>query len=119
MQLEPDDPQIGYMLQAWARICSVLKQHFIPYLGVVVPPLLRSAALKPEVNVVDGAGKAACAADSGADGGAADQEEELREQEGWETVVIGDKVRAGPAAGCCVGVAASDDELFRARPVGM
>eukprot|EP00166_Cyanidium_caldarium_P002937 ctg_2847.g480 len=32
MQFEPDDPQIGYMMQAYARICKSLGERFVPYL---------------------------------------------------------------------------------------
>lgn len=52
-QLEPDDPQIHYLLQAWARIAKCLGSAFIPYLDYVMPPLLKSAALQPEVIVTD------------------------------------------------------------------
>ncbi|KAK9764648.1 importin subunit beta-3 [Basidiobolus ranarum] len=50
---EADDPQVSYLLAAWARICKVLGQDFIPYLSVVMPPLLQSAKLKPDFAVLD------------------------------------------------------------------
>ncbi|ORY01320.1 ARM repeat-containing protein [Basidiobolus meristosporus CBS 931.73] len=50
---EADDPQISYLLAAWARVCKVLGQDFIPYLPVVMPPLLQSAQLKPDFAVLD------------------------------------------------------------------
>eukprot|EP01027_Heterolobosea_sp_BB2_P017416 GEZU01024672.1.p1 GENE.GEZU01024672.1~~GEZU01024672.1.p1 ORF type:complete len:931 (-),score=263.30 GEZU01024672.1:811-3603(-) len=52
-QMDPDDPQINYLLQAWARIAKCLGHDFIPYLEVVMPPLLASADIKPEVIVTD------------------------------------------------------------------
>ncbi len=52
-QLDADDPRANYMLQAGARLCKCLGTEFIPYLGVVMPSLLRSAQLKPDVNVAD------------------------------------------------------------------
>ena len=70
-EMEPDDPQISYMLQAWTRICKCLGRDFEPYLPYVMPPLLRSAAIQPEVTIAD-----------------ADDPDEL---EGMETVSIGDK----------------------------
>eukprot|EP00698_Gefionella_okellyi_P011181 TRINITY_DN2935_c0_g1_i1.p1 TRINITY_DN2935_c0_g1~~TRINITY_DN2935_c0_g1_i1.p1 ORF type:complete len:1109 (-),score=299.02 TRINITY_DN2935_c0_g1_i1:650-3934(-) len=76
LQYESDDPQVGYMLQAWARICTCLGDAFIPYLAVVMPPLIRSASIKPDVTIAD-----------------ADDEENAREQ-GWETLVLGDKMVA-------------------------
>ncbi|KAF9428919.1 hypothetical protein BGZ94_000530 [Podila epigama] len=50
---EADDPQVYYLLTAWARICKVLGQDFVPYLDIVMPPLLASAQLKPDFAVVD------------------------------------------------------------------
>lgn len=39
------------MLQAWARLCKCLGQDFLPYMNVVMPPLLQSAQLKPDVTI--------------------------------------------------------------------
>ncbi|KAG0205651.1 hypothetical protein BGX28_002767 [Mortierella sp. GBA30] len=50
---EPDDPQASYLLAAWARVCKVLGQDFVPYLDIVMPPLLASAQLKPDFAVLD------------------------------------------------------------------
>jgi hypothetical protein len=50
-QMEADDPITSYMLQAWARLCKCLGQDFLPYMNVVMPPLLQSAQLKPDVSV--------------------------------------------------------------------
>lgn len=50
---DPDDPQISYMLAAWARICEILGDDFQPYLGIVMPPLLHSIQLEPEVQVLE------------------------------------------------------------------
>ncbi|KAG0331637.1 hypothetical protein BG000_010719 [Podila horticola] len=50
---ESDDPQVYYLLTAWARICKVLGRDFVPYLDIVMPPLLASAQLKPDFAVVD------------------------------------------------------------------
>jgi len=51
--LEPDDPQIHHLLQAWARIAKCLGDDFIPYLNYVMPPLLKAADQPPEVKVAD------------------------------------------------------------------
>lgn len=37
--------------QAWARLCKCLGQDFLPYMSVVMPPLLHSAQLKPDVTI--------------------------------------------------------------------
>jgi hypothetical protein len=52
-ELEADDPTQGYMLQAGARLCKALGAEFVPYLSVVMPPLLRAAAQEPDVRVDD------------------------------------------------------------------
>lgn len=77
-QMETDDPTTSYMLQvcffitsclytlkldsvfsintfnllqAWARLCKCLGQDFLPYMEFVMPPLLQSASLKPDVTI--------------------------------------------------------------------
>eukprot|EP00271_Cylindrocystis_brebissonii_P019237 TRINITY_DN5787_c0_g1_i1.p1 TRINITY_DN5787_c0_g1~~TRINITY_DN5787_c0_g1_i1.p1 ORF type:complete len:1153 (+),score=248.27 TRINITY_DN5787_c0_g1_i1:117-3461(+) len=76
-ETEDDDPTTGYLLQAWARLCKCLGQEFLPYMGVVMPPLLKSAGLKT-VTVTD--------ADSDAEDDNDDEEED-----GVETITIGEK----------------------------
>nr|KAJ0203128.1 hypothetical protein LSAT_V11C500246060 [Lactuca sativa] len=39
------------LLQAWARLCKCLGQDFLPYMNVVMPPLLHSVQLKPDVTI--------------------------------------------------------------------
>ncbi|KAK3832761.1 MAG: importin subunit beta-3 [Linnemannia gamsii] len=51
--VESDDPQTSYLLAAWARVCKVLGPDFVPYLDIVMPPLLTSARLKPDLAVLD------------------------------------------------------------------
>lgn len=75
-QLETDDPTSSYMLQAWARLCKCLGQDFLPYMNVVMPPLLLSAQLKPDVTITS--------ADSDADIDESDDES-------IETITLGDK----------------------------
>ena len=52
-QLDPDDPTGSYMLQAGARFCKCLGTEFLPYLPMVMPQLLQSASLSPDVTVRD------------------------------------------------------------------
>ncbi|KAL9233010.1 hypothetical protein vseg_008055 [Gypsophila vaccaria] len=75
-QMEADDPTTSYMLQAWARLCKCLGQDFLPYMSVVMPPLLHSAQLKPDVTISN--------ADSDADIDESDDES-------IETITVGDK----------------------------
>ncbi|XVF56868.1 hypothetical protein PTKIN_Ptkin06aG0154900 [Pterospermum kingtungense] len=74
-QMESDDPTTSYTLQAWARLCKCLGQDFLPYMSVVMPPLLQSAQLKPDVTITS--------ADSDAD--IDDDDESI------ETITLGDK----------------------------
>ncbi|KAI3697013.1 hypothetical protein L6452_29707 [Arctium lappa] len=74
-QMETDDPTTSYMLQAWARLCKCLGQDFLPYMSVVMPPLLQSAQLKPDVIITS-----------------ADSENEIEsDDESMETITLGDK----------------------------
>ncbi|XP_066369542.1 uncharacterized protein [Miscanthus floridulus] len=75
-QMEADDPITSYMLQAWARLCKCLGQDFLPYMSVVMPPLLQSAQLKPDVSVTSA--------------GPEDENGES-DDEGVETITLGDK----------------------------
>ncbi len=72
---EDDDPTSSYLLQAGARICKCLGDEFLPYLATVMPPLLASAQLKPDVQIQD--------ADSEAD--------EEEEDDEVETIYLGDR----------------------------
>ncbi|XP_057546144.1 uncharacterized protein LOC130825114 [Amaranthus tricolor] len=75
-QMENDDPTTSYMLQAWARLCKCLGQDFLPYMSVVMPPLLHSAQLKPDVTITS--------ADS-------DIDIDESDDESIETITLGDK----------------------------
>ncbi|KAK1314837.1 hypothetical protein QJS10_CPA06g01575 [Acorus calamus] len=75
-QMETDDPTTSYMLQAWARLCKCLGQDFLPYMSVVMPPLLQSAQLKPDVTITS--------ADS-------DDDIDESDDESIETITLGDK----------------------------
>ncbi|GAA0141371.1 transporter [Lithospermum erythrorhizon] len=75
-QMESDDPTTSYMLQAWARLCKCLGQDFLPYMGVVMPPLLQSAQLRPDVTITS--------ADS-------DNEIDESDDDSMETITLGDK----------------------------
>lgn len=41
------------MISAWARICKILGKQFEPYLPYVMGPVLKAAALKPEITLLD------------------------------------------------------------------
>ncbi|CAN8252385.1 unnamed protein product [Cochlearia groenlandica] len=50
-EMEADDPITSYMLEVWARLCNCLGQDFLPYMSVVMPQLLHSAQLEPDVTI--------------------------------------------------------------------
>lgn len=41
------------MISAWARICKLLGRDFANYLPLVMPQVLRTATVKPEVCILD------------------------------------------------------------------
>ena len=51
-EMADDDPQMSYMISAWARICKIMGSQFAPYLPLVMGPILKTASLKPEVGFV-------------------------------------------------------------------
>jgi len=75
-QLEADDPQVSYMISAWARMCKIIGPQFTAYLPMVMPPLLRAAQIKPEVALVD-------------------SDDQVDEDEGWEFVPLSDQQKFG------------------------
>ncbi|XP_028256566.1 importin-5 [Parambassis ranga] len=76
--LEDDDPQISYMISAWARMCKILGKEFQQYLPVVMGPLMKTASIKPEVALLD-----------------TQDMENISEDEGWEFVNLGDQQSFG------------------------
>jgi hypothetical protein len=52
-EMAEDDPQMSYMISAWARICKLLGPGFAPYLPLVMGPIMKTASMKPEVALLD------------------------------------------------------------------
>lgn len=74
-ELPEDDPQISYMISAWARMCKIMGKAFEQYLPLVMGPVLKAAAIKPEVALMDS--------------------EDMKVMEGdsdWQFVTLGDQV---------------------------
>ncbi|TKC53354.1 hypothetical protein EI555_005669 [Monodon monoceros] len=76
--MEDDDPQISYMISAWARMCKILGKEFQQYLPVVMGPLLKTASIKPEVALLD-----------------TQDMENMSDDDGWEFVNLGDQQSFG------------------------
>jgi len=79
-QMEADDPQISYMISAWARMCKIIGKEFVQYLPVVMPSVLKAAQIKPEVALLD--------VDD-------PQNADIDEGEGWEFVNLGEQQKFG------------------------
>ncbi|XP_028164572.1 importin-5 [Ostrinia furnacalis] len=52
-QLPVEDPQTSYLISAWSRICRIMGKKFAQYLPMVMEPVMRTAAMKPEVALLD------------------------------------------------------------------
>ncbi|XP_054709669.1 importin-5-like [Uloborus diversus] len=73
-----DDPQLSYMIAAWARICKILGKAFEPYLPYVMQPVLKAAAIKPEIAFVN-----------------SEDAKVVENDEDWELVNLGEKHNFG------------------------
>lgn len=79
-EMEADDPQISYLISAWARMCKIIGKEFVQYLGLVMPPVLKAAQIKPEVAILD--------MDDPQNTG-------VDEEDGWEFVTLGEQQKFG------------------------
>ncbi|KAF0306609.1 Importin-5 [Amphibalanus amphitrite] len=43
-----DDPQVPYLVSAWARMCTIMGKQFAVYLPLVMGPVMQMASAKPE-----------------------------------------------------------------------
>lgn len=73
-----DDPQMSYMMSAWARICKLMGEQFAQYLPLVMPPVMKAAAHKPDITVCD-----------------SEDTDEGGEQDDWQFVHLGDNQSFG------------------------
>ena len=73
---DTDDPQAQYLMHCWGRMCRVLGQDFLPYLGGVMPPLIELASAKADIQLLEDE----------------DQVDQVQQDEGWELVPLKGKV---------------------------
>ncbi|XP_064455719.1 importin-5-like [Ornithodoros turicata] len=78
IEISEDNPQLSYMISAWARICKILGKQFEPYLPYVMGPVLKAASLKPEIALMD-----------------SDDMKVVEEDEDWQFVSFGDQQNFG------------------------
>jgi len=69
---DDDDPQESYLLHCWGRMCRVLGQDFVPYLPAVMPPLMKLAQAKADIQLLDDEENVA----------------QIEQEEGWELVPL-------------------------------
>ncbi|KAK1087943.1 importin subunit beta-3 [Friedmanniomyces endolithicus] len=69
---DDDDPQESYLLHCWGRMCRVLGQDFVPYLQAVMPPLMKLAQAKADIQLLDDEENVA----------------QIEQEEGWELVPL-------------------------------
>ncbi|CAG78228.1 armadillo-type protein [Yarrowia lipolytica] len=67
-----DDPCQSHLVLAWSRICKLLGRDFMPFLDVVMPPLLRAASAKPDINLIEDEGEV----------------DAVAQQEGWDVITL-------------------------------
>lgn len=67
-----DDPQEQYLLHCWGRMCRVLGQDFVPYLPAVMPPLMKLATAKADIQLLEDEENVA----------------QIEQEEGWELVPL-------------------------------
>lgn len=53
LTLADDDPQLSYMMAAWARICRIMGPDFNTYIPYVMEPVLKAASLKVELALLN------------------------------------------------------------------
>lgn len=76
--LPEDDPQTSYLISAWARICKILGSKFERYLPLVMGPVMKMAAIKPEVALLDN-----------------DDLESIEDDVDWQFVTLGEQQNFG------------------------
>lgn len=69
---DDDDPQESYLLHCWGRMCRVLGQDFVPYLQAVMPPLMKLAQAKADIQLLEDDENVA----------------QIEQEEGWELVPL-------------------------------
>lgn len=73
---DADDPQSQYLLHCWGRMCRVLGPDFVPYLAGVMPPLMKLASAKADIQLLDDDEQIAT----------------VQQEEGWELVPLRGKM---------------------------
>ncbi|KAL3309623.1 Importin-5 [Cichlidogyrus casuarinus] len=68
--LDPDDPQVCFMIGAWANICRLMGAEMAPLLPLMMPQIMKAASLDLDLCVLN------------------DQEAEKLDEETWDVVKV-------------------------------
>jgi hypothetical protein len=84
---EDDDPVKQYLEQGWGRICKIIGKDFLPFLPMVLPPLLQQAKATQDISLLE-----------------EEQAEEFNSNDEWDVINLSGKLIA-------VHTAALDDKV--------
>lgn len=84
---EDDDPVKQYLEQGWGRICRIIGKDFLPFLPLVLPPLLKQAKAAQDISLLE-----------------EEEAEEYNSNEEWDVINLSGKLIA-------VHTAALDDKV--------
>ncbi|KAH3899001.1 importin PSE1 SCDLUD_004422 [Saccharomycodes ludwigii] len=51
--IKDDDPIKSYLEYGWSRICRIMREEFVPFLPLVLPPLLLTAKATQDVSLIE------------------------------------------------------------------
>ena len=111
--LPPDDPQTQSIVNSCARICNCLGADFLPYMPLVLPPLLEAARVKDDditvsdVDAGDAAAQAAAGGGGGGGGGGDDDDSESND-DGFERLTV--EIRGVGLRQFCINTAALQEK---------
>lgn len=86
-----DDPVKQYLEQGWGRICRIIGKDFLPFLPIVLPPLLEQAKAAQDISLLE-----------------EEEAEEFISNEEWDVINISGKMIAVHTAALDVKVQAMD-----------
>ncbi|ODV59540.1 ARM repeat-containing protein [Ascoidea rubescens DSM 1968] len=71
---DENDQMIPYLQQGWGRLCRIIGPQFVPYLQLILPPILKSAKYQQDIAILD-----------------EDQANELEQNQDWDVIQLGTK----------------------------
>ncbi|KAF8005112.1 hypothetical protein HF325_000569 [Metschnikowia pulcherrima] len=74
---EPDDPVKLFLEQGWGRLCRIIGEEFVPFLPLVLPPLMEAAKAAQDISLLE-----------------EDEAEEFNSNEEWDVISLSGKLIA-------------------------